>query len=160
MGHMDKETGCKIAAEGRVAQKRRKRAEKRIYEAREERRGVSTTKGPAGEDAGGRKRGRRERGENRVGEAPKLELIGGGRIAGTNAEGRPQRKRPSGDVTLIPPGRAYKMAAGVPFLPCYSYGVGFRLSRSLCLRGVCMRGRLPWRRRGGVRKSMHLGREL
>nr|KAF7438735.1 hypothetical protein H0235_001126 [Vespula pensylvanica] len=49
-------------------------------------------------------------------------------------EGCPQRKRPSGDVTLIPPGRAYKMAAGVPFLPCYSYGVGFRLSRSLCLR--------------------------
>lgn len=75
-----------------------------------------------------------------------MELIGGGRIAGTNAEGRPQRKRPSGDVTLIPPGRAYKMAAGVPFLPCYSYGVGFRLSRSLCLRGVCMRGRLPARR--------------
>jgi len=58
-----------------------------------------------------------------------------------NVEGRPQRKRPSGDVTLIPPGRAYKMAAGVPFLPCYSYGVGFRLSRSLCLTGmVCMRG--------------------
>jgi len=82
-----------------------------------------------------------EKRENRVGEAPKLELIGGGRIAGTNVEGRPQRKRPSGDVTLIPPGRAYKMAAGVPFLPCYSYGVGFRLSRSLCLTGVvCMRG--------------------
>lgn len=35
-------------------------------------------------------------------------------------EGCLQRKRPSGDVTLIPPGRAYKMAAGVPFLPCYS----------------------------------------
>lgn len=53
-------------------------------------------------------------------------------------EGCPQRKRPSGDVTLIPPGRAYKMAAGVPFLPCYSYRVGFRLSRSLCLRYMRM----------------------
>lgn len=55
-------------------------------------------------------------------------------MEGRRTEGCPQRKRPSGDVTLIPPGRAYKMAAGVPFLPCYSYGVGFRLSRSLCLR--------------------------
>lgn len=72
-------------------------------------------------------------------------------------EGCPQRKRPSGDVTLIPPGRAYKMAAGVPFLPCYSYGVGFRLSRSLCLRymriwaAAVARGATR-----GVRKSMHL----
>lgn len=113
-------------AEGRVERKERE-AEKRVR----------------GEETGPLDEGRRildEERENRVGEAPKLELIGGGRIAGTNAEGRPQRKRPSGDVTLIPPGRAYKMAAGVPFLPCYSYGVGFRLSRSLCLTGVCMRG--------------------
>jgi len=106
-----------------------------------------------------RVKGEEKEGENRVGEAPKLELIGGGRIAGTNVEGRPQRKRPSGDVTLIPPGRAYKMAAGVPFLPCYSYGVGFRLSKSLCLRGLYMReygAAAGWRWRGGVRKSMHL----
>ncbi|TGZ31965.1 hypothetical protein DBV15_05704 [Temnothorax longispinosus] len=115
------------SAEGRVERKERE-AEKRIR---------SEETGPSTREEGSSTEER----ENRVGEAPKLELIGGGRIAGTNAEGRPQRKRPSGDVTLIPPGRAYKMAAGVPFLPCYSYGVGFRLSRSLCLtRVVCMRG--------------------
>lgn len=146
--------GCK-SAEGRVGRGKKEKRETRIRERREEERA------PLDEGKKDPRRGRRERGrgrENRVGEASKLELIGGGRIAGTNAEGRPQRKRPSGDVTLIPPGRAYKMAAGVPFLPCYSYGVGFRLSRSLCLTGgrggggwryVCANtGRLPWRRRG------------
>lgn len=128
MGHMDKGAGCKTGArKGELSGKKEKR--KSVYEAKR--------RAPRR----GKKDPRREERENRVGEAPKLELIGGGRIAGTNAEGRPQRKRPSGDVTLIPPGRAYKMAAGVPFLPCYSYGVGFRLSRSLCLTGVvCMRG--------------------
>lgn len=128
MGHMDKGAGCKIGArKGELSGKKEKR--KSVYE----------LQGDEPLDEG--RRILDEERENRVGEAPKLELIGGGRIAGTNAEGRPQRKRPSGDVTLIPPGRAYKMAAGVPFLPCYSYGVGFRLSRSLCLTGVvCMRG--------------------
>lgn len=132
-----KKQDVRLLRKGESSGKRRKRAEKRIYEARETR----------DFDDGGRREGEGGRGgegENRVGEAPKLELIGGGRIAGTNAEGRPQRKRPSGDVTLIPPGRAYKMAAGVPFLPCYSYGVGFRLSRSLCLRGVYVCANIPW----------------
>lgn len=74
--------------------------------------------------------------EKRVGEAPKLELIGEGRIAGTNG-GSPAAQAPLRRRHIDSSGkRACKMAAGVPFLPCYSYGVGFRLSRSLCLRGV------------------------
>lgn len=97
-----KKQDVRLLRKGESSGKRGKRTEKRIYTRSERNEGARRWKG-----------GREGKGENRVGEAPKLELIGGGRIAGTNAEGRPQRKRPSGDVTLIPPGRAYKMAAGV-----------------------------------------------
>ncbi|EGI68353.1 hypothetical protein G5I_02996 [Acromyrmex echinatior] len=86
MRHMDKSAGCKIGArKGELNGKKEKR--KSVYELQGDgplsrREEESST--------------RTEERENRVGEVPKLELIGGGRIVGTNGErgGSPAAQAP------------------------------------------------------------------